>query len=118
MGKTDKHTNNNKEPVHKTKKPASDVGTSKSIASALRSIELPKTAEGLTAEQLTADQKIVFKRECQHLYGYKATNKRKLPANSIESASFQLAEKMRQKAEQLKNRKQMKPPSASTSTSK
>lgn len=115
MGKTGKGKTNDKESIHKTKKPVAESETSKSFISALREVELPKSAKGLTAEQLSADQKIVFKRECQRLYGYNAANKRKLPANSIESASFQLAEKMRQKAEQLKNNKQK---NAKSSTSK
>lgn len=71
----------------------------------LSKIELPKTADGLTAEKLSSEQKNVFKRECQRLYGHKFSTKRKLPANSLEVATLQLQAKMKEKAALLKNKK-------------
>lgn len=77
----------------------------KVIAKSLKSVKLPTTADGLTAEQLTSEQKMVFKKQCQHMYGHKFSTKRKLPANSIESATLQLAAKMKEKQKQLKQMK-------------
>lgn len=77
----------------------------KVIAKALKSVQLPTTADGLTAEQLTSEQKMVFKKHCQNMYGHKFSTKRKLPANSIESATVQLAAKMKERQKQLKQKK-------------
>lgn len=84
---------------------AEEIAKAKEIAKALRSVELPKSAEGLTAEQLSSDQKMVFKKHCQNMYGHKFSGRRKLPAHSIESATSQLEAKMREKAKQLKQKK-------------
>lgn len=75
------------------------------MARELSKVELPKTGDGLTAEKLSAEQKNVFKKECQNLYGHKFSTKRKLPANSLESATLQLQAKMKEKAAQLTNKK-------------
>lgn len=85
------------------KKPSKPPGPSR--AEALRAVELPKTAEGLTADQLTENQKHVFKRHCQEMYGHRVSEKRKLPANSLETASMQLAAKMQEKLAQRKKDK-------------
>lgn len=84
---------------------AEEIEKAKQVASALRSVELPKSAEGLTAEKLSSDQKMVFKKHCQNLYGHKFSGRRKLPADSIELATSQLEAKMREKAKQLKEKK-------------
>lgn len=73
---------------------------------ALRAVELPKSSKGLTAEKLTEDQKHVFKKQCQKLYGPKSGDRRKLPATSIEVATSQLADKI--KAQLAEKRKQKK----------
>lgn len=83
----------------------SDETSRKLIASALKSVKLPTSADGLTAEQLTSDQKMVIKKQCQNMYGHKFSTKRKLPASSIESATLQLAAKMKEKQKQLKSKK-------------
>lgn len=93
MGKTKNQTNDMKS--EKMIHPSSSNGIEKSnhgksIAAQLRSIELPKSADGLTAEQLTENQKIVFKRECQKMYRHKYVERRKLPANSLETAAAQM----------------------------
>lgn len=75
---------------------------------ALSTIELPKSSDGLSADKLTEDQKVVFKKQCQNLYGHKFSKKRKLPAVSVEDATAQLQAKMREKAELLKAKKTKK----------
>lgn len=87
---------------------AEEIEKSRQIASSLRSVALPKTAEGLTAEKLSADQKMIFKKHCQNLYGHQFSGRRKLPAHSIELATSQLETKMREKAKQLKEKKKKK----------
>lgn len=101
--------------LHKTKKQpqpdarsAEEIQKAKEVANALRNVELPKSAEGLTAEKLSPDQKMVFKKHCQNLYGHKFSGRRKLPAHSIESATSQLEAKMKEKAKQLKEKKKKK----------
>lgn len=84
------------------------IEKSKSVAAQLRAIELPKSADGLTAEQLSEDQKIVFKRECQKMYGHKHVEKRKLPAYSLEAATSQLEAKLKEKLNQRKLEKKNK----------
>lgn len=48
----------------------------------LRDVRMPSSAVGLTALQLTADQKTVVKRGCQALFGYKH-----VPENDSQSSS-------------------------------
>lgn len=105
MGKTKNQTNDSKS--EKLVSPSSSNGIEKSnhgksVGAQLRSIELPKSADGLTAEQLNENQKIVFKRECQKMYGHKYVERRKLPANSIETAAAQLEAKLKEKLKQKK----------------
>lgn len=75
------------------------------MARELGKVELPESSEGLTAEKLNAEQKNVFKKECQRMYGHKFSTKRKLPASSLESATLQLQAKMKEKAALLKSKK-------------
>lgn len=105
MGKTKKSNSSQKETINRTKKSGDGNETTKSVAQTLRSIELPSSADGLTADKLNAEQKIVFKKHCQNMYGHKyAAGKRKLPANTIESATVQLAAKMKERMERQKNK--------------
>lgn len=111
MGKIKTKTTETK--TEKVTQPSSSHGIEKinqpkSYAAQLRSIELPKSADGLTADQLTEDQKIVFKKECQKMYGHKYVEKRKLPANSLEAATNQLEAKLKEKLQQRKLEKKMK----------
>lgn len=90
--------------AHKVeKRPTKPHPTSR--AEALRAVELPKSADGLTADQLTEDQKHVFKRHCQEMYGHRFSERRKLPAYSMETAALQLAAKMQEKLAQRKKEK-------------
>lgn len=89
-----------------TKHPTKPHGQTR--AEALNAVELPKSADGLTADQLTENQKHVFKRHCQEMYGHRFSDKRKLPANSLEAATSQLAAKMQEKLAQRKKDKQKK----------
>lgn len=111
MGKTKTKTNETK--CEKIIQPTSSHGIDKSnqqksVAAQLRSVELPKSADGLTADQLTENQKIVFKRECQKMYGHKYVEKRKLPAYSLETATSQLEAKLKEKQLQRKLEKKNK----------
>lgn len=108
MGKTKNQTNDSKSEkvVHpSSSNEIAKLNHGKSIVSQLRSIELPKSADGLTAEQLTENQKIVFKRECQKIYGHKYIERRKLPANSLETATAQLEAKLKKELKQKKLQK-------------
>lgn len=112
MGKT-KNQPDNKRSEKVIQKPSSSHGVektnaAKSIGAQLHSIALPKSADGLTADQLTEDQKIVFKKECQKLYGHKYVEKRQLPAYSLEKATSQLEIKLKEKLQQKKLEKKMK----------
>lgn len=105
MGKTKNQTNESKSEklVHPSSTNAIKKSNhGKSIAAQLRSIELPQSADSLTAEQLTENQKIVFKRECQKMYGHKYVERRKLPANTLEIAAAQLEAKLKEKLKQKK----------------
>lgn len=105
MGKTKKSKDDQKKTINRTKKSSDDTETTKTVAQTLRSIELPTSADGLTADKLNAEQKIVFKKHCQNMYGHKfAAGKRKMPANTIESATVQLAAKMKERMERMKNK--------------
>lgn len=91
--------------IHKKSKKNDE---SQRIGAALREVELPKTAEGLSAEKLTADQKNVIKKHCQNMYGHRFSTREKLPANSLETAALQLEAKMKAKLEQRKKDKKNK----------
>lgn len=115
MGKTSKSKSNDGETTSEqkihTKKPKTKTNKTteaREIGKALRQVELPKSADGLTAEKLSADQKMIFKKECQNLYGHRYSARRALPAHSIESATSQLEARMREKAKQLKEKKMKK----------
>lgn len=105
MGKTEKNKSNEKELLHKTKKKPESSEEAKSYGAALRAIEMPTTADGLTAETLSSEQKIIFKKHCQNMYGHQySKGKRKMAANSIESATLQLAARMKAKKEQMNSK--------------
>lgn len=106
MGKTEKNKSTAEESLHKTKKQTESTDEATSYGAALRAIKMPTTAAGLTAENLTSEQKVIFKKHCQNMYGHQySKGKRKLPASTIESATLQLAAKMKAKQEQ-RNSKQ------------
>lgn len=75
------------------------------LAAVIKSVGLPKSAKGLTAEQLTENQKHVLKKVCAKMYGHQHSEKKKMPATSLESATAQLAEKMKEKLAQRKKEK-------------
>lgn len=113
MGKV-KHNKLQSDEVNKSeesksnKKKSKQIDESQRISDALRAVELPKSSENLTAEQLTADQKNVFKKHCQNMYGHRYSTREKLPASSLESATLQLAAKMKEKLERRKKDKKKK----------
>lgn len=79
------------------------------LMSIIKSVGLPENAEGLTAEQLTENQKHVLKKVCTKIYGHQHSEKQKMPARSLESATAQLAEKMKEKlAQRKKDKKKQK----------
>lgn len=76
------------------------------LCAVIKSVGLPECTEGLTADQLTENQKHVLKKVCAKMYGHQhSDNKRNLPAKSMESATAQLAEKMKEKLAQRKKEK-------------
>lgn len=78
------------------------------LSAVIKSVGLPD-ADGLTAEQLTENQKHVLKKVCAKMYGHQHTEKTKMPAKSLESATAQLAEKMKaQLAQRKKEKKKLK----------
>lgn len=89
----------------KVKKLSKTQQTNEKLAAVIKSVGLPKDSEGLTADQLTENQKHVLKKVCAKMYGHQHTEKRVLPAKSLESATAQLAEKMKEKLAQRKKDK-------------
>lgn len=95
-------------PSDKMKKNSKAQQTKDKLTSVIKSVGLPKTADGLTADQLTENQKHALKKVCAQMYGHRHTEKRSLPASSLESATAQLAEKMKEKLAQRKKEKKNK----------
>lgn len=75
------------------------------LSAVIKSVGLPDSAEGVTADQLTENQKHALKKVCAKMYGHQHTEKRKLPAHSLETATAQLAKKMKEKLAQKKKEK-------------
>lgn len=90
------------EKVTKISKPQTD---SEKLSSIIKSVGLPESADGITADQLTENQKNALKKVCTKMYGHQHSVKRQLPANSLESATVQLAAKMKEKLAQKKKEK-------------
>lgn len=91
-------------PGKVTKSPKPQAITEK-LSSVIKSVGLPANADSITAEQLNENQKHALKKVCAKMYGHQHSEKRKLPANSVESATVQLAEKMKEKLAQKKKEK-------------
>lgn len=75
------------------------------LSAIIKSVGFPEHAEGLTAEQLTENQKHALKKVCAKMYGHQHTEKAKMPAKSLESATAQLAERMKSQLAQRKKEK-------------
>lgn len=108
--KSDSKTKNHDESVGKVgsstsdkvkKSPKLQPATEK-LAAVIKSVGLPESAEGLTADKLSENQKHVLKKVCAQMYGHKHTERKTLPARSLESATAQLAERMKQQLAQRK----------------
>lgn len=114
MGKNrskDKHNKNDEIVASTSKKIKSSKPQkiNKKLESIIKSVGLPKNAEGLTADQLTENQKHVLKKVCTKMYGHQHSERLKMPATSLESASVQLAAKMKEKlAQRKKDKKKQK----------
>lgn len=87
-----------------TKSPKPQSSTEK-LNSVIKSVGLPANAEGLTADQLTENQKHALKKVCAKMYGHQHSEKKAMPARSLESAAAQLEQKMKEKLAQKKKEK-------------
>lgn len=88
--------------VKKSPKPQSNV---EKLSSIIKSVGLPENADNITAEQLSENQKHALKKVCAQMYGHQHSQKKTLPARSLESATAQLAAKMKEKLAQRKKEK-------------
>lgn len=91
--------------VKKSPKPQA---ASEKIESIVKAVGLPENVDGLTADQLTENQKHALKKVCAKMYGHQHSEKKRLPASSLESATAQLAAKMKEKLAQQKRDKKLK----------
>lgn len=91
---------------NKVKKSRKPLPITEKMCAVIKSVGLPENAEGLTADQLTENQKHALKKVCAKMYGHQHSEKRNLPAKSLESATAQLAEKMKEKLAQRKKEKE------------
>lgn len=102
----DKHVENvSTASVKKSPKP--QPATEK-LEAIVKSVGLPADVDGLTADKLTENQKHALKKVCAKMYGHQHTEKKRLPAHSLESATAQLAAKMKEKLAQQKRDKKLK----------
>lgn len=92
---------------NKVKKSPKPNAVQQKLESIIKSVDLPENADGLTADQLTANQKNALKKVCAKMYGHQHSVKQHLPAHSLESATAQLAAKMKEKLAQQKRNKQL-----------
>lgn len=93
---------------NKVKKSPKPNAATQKLESIIKSVNLPENVEGLTAEKLTPNQKNALKKVCAKMYGHQHSERRNLPANSVESATVQLAAKLKEKLAQQKRDKKMK----------
>lgn len=93
---------------NKVKKSPKPNAATEKLEAIIRSVDLPENDGNLTADQLTPNQKNALKKVCAKMYGHQHAVKRNLPANSLESATAQLAAKMKEKLAQQKRDKKMK----------
>lgn len=89
------------------KSPKSKPATEK-LETIVKAVGLPENVDGLTADKLTENQKHALKKVCAKMYGHQHSEKKRLPASSLESATAQLAAKMKEKLAQQKRDKKMK----------
>lgn len=92
-------------PANKVKKVSKTQASVEKLSAVIQSVGLPESADGLTADKLNENQKHVLKKVCAKMYGHQHTEKKALPAKSLESATAQLAEKMKQQLAQRKKEK-------------
>lgn len=93
---------------NKVKKSPKPQPATEKLEAIIQSVGLPENADGLTADKLTENQKHALKKVCAKMYGHQHSVKRGLPANSLESATVQLAAKMQEKLAQQKRDKKLK----------
>lgn len=93
----------------KVKKISKTQQINEKLSAVIKSVGLPRDSDDLTADQLTENQKHVLKKVCAKMYGHQHTEKRVLPAKSLESATAQLEQKMKEKLAQRKKDKKKKP---------
>lgn len=89
------------------KSPKPQPATEK-LEAIVKSVGLPENVDGLTADQLTENQKHALKKVCAKMYGHQHSEKKRLPASSLESAAAQLEAKMKEKLAQQKRDKKLK----------
>lgn len=110
---THQHQNKNAEKMATTststvkKSPKPQPATEK-LEKIVKAVGLPENVDGLTADDLTENQKHALKKVCAKMYGHQHSEKKRLPASSLESATAQLAAKMKEKLAQQKRDKKMK----------
>lgn len=101
---SDKRVDTTSSP-NKVKKSPKPQAINEKLSAVIKSVGLPENADGLTAEQLSENQKHALKKVCAKMYGHQHTEKRKLPASSLESATGQLEQMMKEKLAQRKKEK-------------
>lgn len=105
--KHDKNTASSSSPVNKVKKVSKVQPSVEKLCAVIQSVGLPNSADGLTADKLNENQKHVLKKVCAKMYGHQHTEKRVLPARSLESATAQLEKKMKEQLAQRKKAKKL-----------
>lgn len=111
MGKNKPNTNNKnndkcEQSSDNIKKMSKTHTKTEKLASIINTVGMPTSAEGLTADQLTENQKHALKKVCAQMHGHQHSTKKALPARSLESATVQLAQKMKEKLAQHKKNQQ------------
>lgn len=110
---SDQHQSKNVDKVATTssntvkKSPKSQPALEK-LEKIVKTVGLPENVDGLTADQLTENQKHALKKVCAKMYGHQHSEKKRGPASSLESATAQLAAKMKEKLAQQKRDKKLK----------
>lgn len=113
----DHHQEKNDETIaNKVKKSPKPQSERERLEAIIQSVGLPATSDGLTAEKLTENQKHALKKVCAKMYGHQHSVRTKLPANSLDSATVQLAQKMQEKLAQQRKDKKMKKKQNRTAT--
>lgn len=106
---SDQYQDKNVEKLPNTmKKSPKPQPAAEKLEAIVKSVGLPENVDDLTADKLTENQKHALKKVCAKMYGHQHSERRRLPANSLESATAQLAAKMKEKLAQQKRDKKMK----------